>query len=132
MLINLIIFFITEIGRVRGNLFQINGKKSEPLVLPDASGAPINLSEKVYVPIKEYPDVSIEQCICQLSYHISQFRPVSSGKSVMPQLVLLAYRFRLKSATLEPTCKDCVYFIFFLSDTPTEENHYELRFGRSH
>jgi len=45
-----------EIGKVRGNLFQINGKKSEPLVLPDASGAPINLSEKVYVPIKEYPD----------------------------------------------------------------------------
>ena len=109
MLINLIIFFITEIGRVRGNLFQINGKKSEPLVLPDASGAPINLSEKVYVPIKEYPDVSIEQCICQLSYHISQFRAVSSGKSVMPQLVLLAYRFRLTSATLEPTCKDCVF-----------------------
>jgi protein quaking len=45
-----------EIGKVRGNLFQINGKKNEPLVLPDATGAPINLSEKVYVPIKEYPD----------------------------------------------------------------------------
>jgi len=45
-----------EIGKVRGNLFQINGKKTEPLVLPDASGTPINLSEKVYVPIKEYPD----------------------------------------------------------------------------
>ena len=59
--INQLICFIssiTEIGKVRGNLFQINGKKNEPLVLPDASGAPINLSEKVYVPIKEYPDVS--------------------------------------------------------------------------
>ena len=48
----------SEIGKVRGNLFQINGKKNEPLVLPDAAGASITLSEKVYVPIKEFPDVS--------------------------------------------------------------------------
>jgi len=45
-----------EIGKVRGNLFQINGKKADPLVLPDASGPPVTLSEKVYVPIKDYPD----------------------------------------------------------------------------
>lgn len=45
-----------EIGKVRGNLFQINGKKNEPLVLPDAAGPSISLSEKVYVPIKEFPD----------------------------------------------------------------------------
>merc|ERR1711936_1416120 len=45
-----------EIGKVRGNLFQINGKKSDPLVLPDGSGPPVTLSEKVYVPIKEYPE----------------------------------------------------------------------------
>jgi len=45
-----------EIGKVRGNLFQINGKKNEPLVLPDAVGTSTSLSEKVYVPIKEYPD----------------------------------------------------------------------------
>ena len=48
----------SEIGKVRGNLFQINGKKNEPLVLPDAAGPNITLSEKVYVPIKEFPDVS--------------------------------------------------------------------------
>ena len=50
--------FFSEIGKVRGNLFQINGKKNEPLVLPDAAGPSISLSEKVYVPIKEFPDVS--------------------------------------------------------------------------
>ena len=50
--------FFAEIGKVRGNLFQINGKKNDPLVLPDAAGPPVTLSEKVYVPIKEYPDVS--------------------------------------------------------------------------
>ena len=48
----------TEIGKVRGNLFQINGKKSDPLVLPDGSGPPVTLSEKVYVPIKDYPEVT--------------------------------------------------------------------------
>ena len=52
-------FYFSEIGKVRGNLFQINGKKQEPLSLPEAAGAPVTLSEKVYVPIKEYPDVSI-------------------------------------------------------------------------
>ena len=51
--------FLAEIGKVRGNLFQINGKKNEPLVLPDAQGAAVTLSEKVYVPIKEHPDVSL-------------------------------------------------------------------------
>lgn len=53
-----IFFLFSEIGKVRGNLFQINGKKNEPLVLPDAAGPSISLSEKVYVPIKEFPDVS--------------------------------------------------------------------------
>merc|ERR1711953_121681 len=45
-----------EIGKVRGNLFQINGKKSEPLILPEGSGPPVIHSEKVYVPVKEHPD----------------------------------------------------------------------------
>ena len=53
-----IIVFVSEIGKVRGNLFQINGKKNEPLVLPDATGAPVSLSEKVYVPLTDHPDVS--------------------------------------------------------------------------
>lgn len=48
-----------EIGKVRGNLFQINGNEKKPMVLPEAVGAPVNLSEKVYVPVKEFPDVSI-------------------------------------------------------------------------
>jgi len=45
-----------EIAKVRGNLFQINGKKSEPLQLPDGVGPPITQSDKVYVPIKDYPE----------------------------------------------------------------------------
>merc|ERR1712158_163124 len=45
-----------EIGKVRGNLFQINGYVKEPLVLPDAAGPPVIHSEKVYVPVKEHPD----------------------------------------------------------------------------
>lgn len=48
-----------EIGKVRGNLFQINGTEKKPMVLPDAVGAAVNLSEKVYVPVKEFPDVSL-------------------------------------------------------------------------
>merc|ERR1712032_184201 len=44
-----------EIGKVRGNLFQINGYVKEPLILPEGSGPPVIHSEKVYVPVKEHP-----------------------------------------------------------------------------
>ena len=47
-----------EIAKVRSSLFQINGAKKDPLVLPDAEGTPTTLTEKVYVPVKEHPDVS--------------------------------------------------------------------------
>jgi len=45
-----------EIAKVRASLFQINGVKKEPLVLPDAEGSITTLTEKVYVPVKEHPD----------------------------------------------------------------------------
>jgi len=45
-----------EIGKVRNNLFQINGYVKEPLSLPDPVGAPIIHTEKVYVPVKEHPE----------------------------------------------------------------------------
>lgn len=44
-----------EISKVRINLFQVSGGKN-PLVLPDEQGAQVTLTEKVYVPIKDYPD----------------------------------------------------------------------------
>lgn len=45
-----------EISKVRSSLFQINGVKKDPLVLPDGIGPPVSRSEKVYVPVKEHPD----------------------------------------------------------------------------
>lgn len=50
--------FYAEIGRVRANLFQISGHEKKPMILPEAVGSAMNLSEKVYVPVKEFPDVS--------------------------------------------------------------------------
>ncbi|RZC43150.1 held out wings, partial [Asbolus verrucosus] len=44
------------IAKVRASLFQINGVKKEPLVLPEADGPVTTLTEKVYVPVKEHPD----------------------------------------------------------------------------
>ena len=49
---------VTEIVKVRSNLFQINGIAKQPLELPEPQGPVVTLSEKVYVPIKEHPDVS--------------------------------------------------------------------------
>lgn len=51
-------FLFTEIAKVRASLFQINGVKKEPLQLPEPDGVPVTLNEKVYVPIREHPDVS--------------------------------------------------------------------------
>uniref|UniRef100_A0A146LT23 Protein held out wings n=1 Tax=Lygus hesperus TaxID=30085 RepID=A0A146LT23_LYGHE len=45
-----------EIGRVRSSLFQVDGVKKEPLVLPDQEGEPMTLTEKVFVPVKDHPD----------------------------------------------------------------------------
>lgn len=48
----------TEISKVRASLFQINGVRKEPLELPEPDGQAVTLNEKVYVPVKEHPDVS--------------------------------------------------------------------------
>ena len=64
------ILFLPEIGKVRGNLFQINGYVKEPLILPEGSGPPVIHSEKVYVPVKEHPDVSIIILLFQIIYII--------------------------------------------------------------
>ncbi|XP_077297087.1 protein held out wings isoform X4 [Arctopsyche grandis] len=45
-----------EIAKVRASLFQINGVKKDPLVLPEPEGLVMTLTEKVYVPVKEHPD----------------------------------------------------------------------------
>lgn len=50
---------VTEIAKVRASLFQISGVKKEPLILPEPEGDVTTLTEKVYVPVKEHPDVSI-------------------------------------------------------------------------
>ena len=52
-------YLFSEISKVRSNLFQINGYVKEPLILPEGSGPPVIHSEKVYVPVKEHPDVSL-------------------------------------------------------------------------
>ncbi|ERL92040.1 hypothetical protein D910_09362 [Dendroctonus ponderosae] len=49
-------FLFTEIAKVRASLFQINGVKKEPLILPEPDGQITTLTEKVYVPVKEHPD----------------------------------------------------------------------------
>lgn len=41
------------------NLFQLDRNKFDPLVLPEPDGQPVTLQEKVYVPVKDYPDVSL-------------------------------------------------------------------------
>lgn len=47
-----------EIAKVRASLFQINGVRKEPLKLPEPEGPAVTLNKKVYVPVKEHPDVS--------------------------------------------------------------------------
>ena len=53
-----------EINKVRVTLFNLEKK---PLTLPDEDGGPkVSLTEKLYVPVKEHPDVSctIRRIIC--------------------------------------------------------------------
>jgi len=43
---------------VRGSLFQLN-KVDDPQALPQPVGPSVTLSEKLTVPVSEYPDVCI-------------------------------------------------------------------------
>jgi protein quaking len=45
-----------EITKVRASLFEVNGVKKEPLVLPEPDGAPVTITEKVFVPVKDHPE----------------------------------------------------------------------------
>lgn len=63
--------YFTEIARVRGNLFHLSGTKQEPLELPEPIGPTVTLSEKVYVPVKEHPDVSQKYAVIKKSYGVS-------------------------------------------------------------
>lgn len=55
----LFFFIFAEISKVRASLFQINGVRKEPLELPEPDGQTLTMNEKVYVPVKEHPDVSM-------------------------------------------------------------------------
>lgn len=57
-ILSMYLFFFPEIAKVRASLFQINGVRKDPLVLPEPEGIVTTLTEKVYVPVKEHPDVS--------------------------------------------------------------------------
>lgn len=50
-------FFLPEINRVRLQLFHHKGNGRIPLELPDPIGPVQTVSEKLYVPVKEHPDV---------------------------------------------------------------------------
>ena len=53
-----LLLFFAEIDRVRKALYSVTSEH-KPLVLPEAQGPVVQLSEKLYVPVKTYPDVSI-------------------------------------------------------------------------
>jgi len=49
-------WFLAEINKIRTNLFQLTDEKTEPLDLPEAVGTIVTCTEKIYVPIKDYPE----------------------------------------------------------------------------
>lgn len=62
--VHVLLLLVTEIAKVRASLFQISGVKKEPLILPEPEGEITTLTEKVYVPVKEHPDVSFLISFC--------------------------------------------------------------------
>ena len=82
---------LSEINKVRVSLFHLTSSK-EPFVLPSGEGAVVTLSEKVFVPVKDHPDVSIKfQCIviktCHESYKLE--------KSLLDSDNLTSYQYYL-------------------------------------
>lgn len=84
---------LTEISRVRKDMYNdtLNGStEKRSAELPDAVGPIVQLQEKLYVPVKEYPDVSIFvlfifSCITQYAIKIT-FIFISCFKSAMYEI----------------------------------------------
>ena len=72
--LTLLWFPVSEIAKIRGSLFQISGN-AKPEALPEPQGTVVTLTEKVYVPVREHPDVSILSCTlaCFLLLHLLSF-----------------------------------------------------------
>jgi len=47
----------TEISRVRESILQQQVINREPMTLPEPSGSVVSLSEKLFIPVKEHPEV---------------------------------------------------------------------------
>jgi len=74
----------TEITKVRASLFEVNGVKKEPLVLPEPDGAPVTITEKVFVPVKDHPEVRSRQAFISLSLlRVIIVNAVFRGRDVM-------------------------------------------------
>ena len=56
------ISYFAEINKVRVTLFNLEKK---PLSLPDEEGPKITLTEKLFVPVKEHPDVSVPHMLSE-------------------------------------------------------------------
>lgn len=79
--------------------------RKEPLSLPDAEGAPVTLNEKVYVPVKEHPDVSRLYIFVGV-FHFSLkiliditikiYFSVKTLKSILLVVVNIGFKFNLK------------------------------------
>jgi len=62
--------FVAEVNRVRGNLFHLNSAKDH-MMLPDPVGPVLTLQEKLFVPVKDHPDVSIKSTICNIAQGVN-------------------------------------------------------------
>jgi protein quaking len=67
---NIYIFFNQEISRVRVNLFQLGSKES--ICLPEPVGPVLQLNEKLYVPVKDHPEVSSKKLGEHKTYGVNQ------------------------------------------------------------
>ena len=72
-LLFLFFLFVSEINRVRLQLFHHKGNGRIPLDLPEPIGPVQTISEKLYVPVKEHPDVSIKHYISYLQTSTQSF-----------------------------------------------------------
>jgi len=51
------VLLCAEITRVRESILKQQVVNSEPVALPEPSGPLVSLSEKLFIPVKEHPEV---------------------------------------------------------------------------
>lgn len=132
--LNFVLKICLEIAKVRSALFHLESSNKEALILPDASGNVITVQEKVYVPVKEFPDVRTKKSFFSSKINVNSIKLIQrriSREEVIFVKFLRHFSFEVFGAIrkkislfFRPELKE--FYVFFYCSTILSGEYWAL------